>query len=57
MDGASVAADGERLAIRAEGGGLIRTEGTVLCVSEGSTLVDQSTVRTAEEGISYIILK
>lgn len=57
VDGASVAADGERLAIRAEGGGLIRTEGTVLCVSEGSTLVDQSTVRTAEEGISYIILK
>lgn len=57
IDGASVAADGEKLAVRAEGAGRIQIEGTVLYVSEGCTLTGENLVDTAAEGTSYIVLK
>lgn len=56
-DAQTVKADGEKLVIKSEGQGMIKTEGEILYVSHGCTLKDSKTVQTAPEGISYIVLK
>lgn len=48
--------DGQRLVVKAEGSGVIKTEKKVLCASDGCVLRDANTVETPEEGTSYIIL-
>lgn len=57
VDGQTVKANNEKLAVKAEGQGIIKTENAVLYVSEGCTLRDSKTVETSPEGTSYIVLK
>lgn len=48
--------DGQRLVVKAEGPGVIKTEKKVLYTSDGCVLRDANTVETPGEGTSYIIL-
>ena len=43
--------------VSSQGPALIQTEGKVLYMSDGCTLVDEYTVQTPEEGSSFIIFK
>lgn len=57
VDAQTAKSDNEKLAVKVEGQGVIRTEKAVLYVSGNCTLKDSNTVQTAPEGISYIVLK
>lgn len=57
VDAQTAKSDNQKLAVKAEGQGIIKTENTVLYVSEGCTLKDSKTVQTSPEGTSYIVLK
>ncbi|MSS35453.1 hypothetical protein FYJ39_02355 [Clostridium sp. WCA-389-WT-23D1] len=57
VDAQTVRAGNEKLAVKAEGQGIIKTENAILYISDGCTLQDSKTVQTAQEGTSYIVLK
>jgi hypothetical protein len=52
---ADSAEKGGKTVIKAEGAGLIRTQDKIKMVSRGCSLVDEYTVQTSEEGVSYIV--
>lgn len=56
MDKAKALSDGQRVVVKSEGPGLIKTEKKVLCASRGCKIVDSNTVKTAEEGTSFIVI-
>lgn len=57
VDSQTAKSDNQKLAVKAEGQGLVKTEKAVLYVSSNCTLKDSNTVQTGSEGASYIILK
>lgn len=56
VDGDRALSDGQRVIVKAEGPGVIKTEKKVLCASDGCEIADSNTVRTPKEGVSYIVL-
>lgn len=57
VDAAQVASDGQRVVVKAEGPGVVKTEKKVLYISDGCSLRDANTVQTPEEGTSYIVIE
>ena len=55
-DSAAVLSDGQRIVVKAEGPGIIKAEKKIMYVSEGCELRDSSTVKTPEEGTSFIVI-
>lgn len=55
VDGAQALSDGQRVIVKSEGPGEIRTEKKILCASDGCQIVDSNTVKTPEEGASFIV--
>ena len=56
VDAQTVRAGNEKLAVKAEGQGIIKTENAILYISDGCTLQDSRTVQTAQEGTSIKII-
>lgn len=57
VDAKTVSADSSKVAVKAEGQGIVKTESKVLYISDNCVLKDGNTVQTSSEGTSYIILK
>lgn len=57
VDTKTVSADSSKVAVKAEGQGIVKTESKVLYISDNCVLKDANTVQTPAEGTSYIILK
>lgn len=57
VDAARAVSDGQRVVVKAEGPGVVKTEKKVLYISDGCSLRDTNTVQTPEEGTSYIIME
>ncbi|EEG56361.1 hypothetical protein CLOSTASPAR_01551 [[Clostridium] asparagiforme DSM 15981] len=57
MEAGKITSQSKLRVVSSQGPALIQTEGKVLYMSDGCTLVDEYTVQTPEEGSGFIIFK